>query len=78
MEKKNHNKEVETIKASEPATVYASADAIAEMNICQDNEAPCVYSDDEFAKEIELSERSGFVTHADFKKSCKEKWGVEL
>jgi len=59
-------------------TVYASADAIAEMGIRQEDEVPCVYSDEDFAKEIKLSESSGFVTNADFKKSCKEKWGVEL
>jgi len=32
MEKKNHNKEVEAIKASEPATVYASADEVETLN----------------------------------------------
>ncbi|MCQ2337251.1 MAG: hypothetical protein MJ010_08770 [Paludibacteraceae bacterium] len=46
------------------------------IEILNENSMPCVYSDEEFVSEISASEKSGFVSHDDFKKSCKEKWGV--
>lgn len=39
---------------------------------------PCVFTDEEFKEELELSEASGFVSNEEFKRSCLEKWGVAL
>lgn len=80
MKDNNSEKIVESHKVCEPVAAYVSSDAdiITKLNAVNDEYSPCVYSDEEFVKEIALSEKEGFISHADFKKSSKEKWGVEL
>lgn len=48
------------------------------LGILTSDEIPCIYSDEKFKEEVELAEKEGFVSDEEFKRTCFEKWGVEL
>ena len=48
------------------------------LGILTSDDMPGIYSDEEFKKEVELAEKDGFVSDEEFKRTCFEKWGVEL
>jgi len=75
MAKKYDYQEEVSNMVSEPVEAYR-IDTTRKTNSAP--EMPCTYSDEEFKKEIALSEKSGFVSDEEFKQSCFLKWGVAL
>ena len=62
---------------SDTAVAYRTNEQISHTMV-KSVTMPCIYTDEEFKEELQLSEASGFVSNEEFKSSCLEKWGVTL